>query len=199
MAKLTYEKVMEMFKETDRKFQEDREQMKAQMQVTDRKFKEDREQINAQMKETDRKIGELGNRFGELAEHLVRPGIVEKFNNIGFDFDRDAENFRIKDPKTHKTLVEVDIILENGDVLIAVEVKAKLTEEHVIDHIARMDFLRRYADSKGDKRKYCGAIASAITNDGPRNYALKAGFYVLEQSGDTIKMDIPEGFVPREW
>ena len=25
------------------------------------------------MKKTDRKIGELGNRFGELAEHLVLP------------------------------------------------------------------------------------------------------------------------------
>ena len=29
------------------------------------------------MEETDRKIGELGNRFGELAEHLVAPGIAE--------------------------------------------------------------------------------------------------------------------------
>ena len=188
MAEVTYEKVLEMFKENAQ-----------QMKENDRKAKEDMEQLRKQMKETDRIIGELGNRFGELAEHLVRPGIVEKFNNLGFNFDKDAENIRIKDPKTRKTLAEIDIFLENGEIVIAVEVKAKLSEQHVKDHIARMDFLRRYADSKGDKRKYRGAIASAITNEEPRNYALKAGFYVLEQSGDTIKLDIPEGFEPREW
>jgi hypothetical protein len=29
--------------------------------------------------------------------------------------------------------------------------------------------------------------------------ALEAGLYVLEQSGDTMKMDIPGGFIPKEW
>jgi len=28
---------------------------------------------------------------------------------------------------------------------------------------------------------------------------LEAGFYPLEQSGDTMKIDLPQGFVPREW
>ena len=56
----------------------------------------------AQMKETDRKISELGGRFGELAEHLVAPGIA-------------------------------------------------------------------------------------------------AGFYVIEQSGDTMRIDIQEDFIPKEW
>jgi hypothetical protein len=32
-----------------------------------------------------------------------------------------------------------------------------------------------------------------------KRYALKSGFYVIEQSGDTVKIDIPEGFKPREW
>ena len=61
------------------------------------------------------------------------------------------------------------------------------------------EILRRIADSKRDSRKYRGAIAGAIVKDEAREYALKAGLYVLEQSGDTMKLDIPEGFVPREW
>jgi hypothetical protein len=32
-----------------------------------------------------------------------------------------------------------------------------------------------------------------------RNYALKAGFYMIEQTGDTVKTDAPTGFKPREW
>jgi hypothetical protein len=62
-----------------------------------------------------------------------------------------------------------------------------------------MEFLRRNADSRGDSRKYRGAIAAAILTDQARGCALKAGFYVIEQSGDTMKLEIPEGFVPRDW
>jgi hypothetical protein len=29
----------------------------------------------------------LSNRFGELAEHLVAPGIKSRFNELGYRFD----------------------------------------------------------------------------------------------------------------
>jgi hypothetical protein len=28
---------------------------------------------------------------------------------------------------------------------------------------------------------------------------IEAGMYVIEQSGDTVRISIPEGFKPREW
>jgi hypothetical protein len=28
---------------------------------------------------------------------------------------------------------------------------------------------------------------------------LKAGLYVITQTGDTVKIDIPEGFTPKSW
>jgi hypothetical protein len=174
---LTFEKVWAMFQET----------------------RERQEETARQMKETYRKIGELGNRFGEIAEYMVAPGIMDKFNAIGFNFTRVSRNHEIKDPQTKKSLTEADIILENGDIVIVVEVKSKLQNEDVDDHLKRMNILRHLADSKGDSRKYCGAIAGVIVADATRNYALKAGFYVIEQSGDAMKLDIPEGFVPREW
>ena len=74
-----------------------------------------------------------------------------------------------------------------------------MDNDDVEDHLQRMDYLRRMADSKGDKRKYQGAMAVAMVSDQARKYALKAGLYVIVQSGDTMKLDIPEGFVPREW
>ena len=189
---LTYEKLMEMFKET-------REQQKE----TGLLMKETREQMNEtaqRMKETDRLIGNLGNRFGELSEHLVAHGIVKKFNAIGFDFAEISPGGReFKDPKTKQHLAEVDIILENSDIFIAIEVRLKLRKLDVDEHINRMEVLRRIADSKNDKRKYQGAIAAAITTTETKNYAHESGFYVLEQSGDTMKLDLPEGFTPRNW
>ena len=48
-------------------------------------------------------------------------------------------------------------------------------------------------------RKIHGAIAGAVFTKGVKKLTLEAGMYVLEQSGDTMKMDVPKGFVPREW
>ena len=173
---LTFEKVWTMFQETDRRFKE-----------TDRKFKE-----------TDRKIGELGNRFGELAEHLVIPSIKEKFNELDFTFEQVSQDIEISDAN-NKCIAEIDIMLENGDTVIAVEVKAKPLQKDVDDHVKRLDILRGRADKKNDTRKYQGAIAGAIMKNEVRDYAHKTGFYVIEQTGDTVRINIPEGFKPREW
>jgi hypothetical protein len=41
-----------------------------------------------------------------------------------------------------------------------------------------------------------GAIAGAIFDDEEREAAVKEGLYVIVQSGDTVKIDIPEDFKP---
>jgi hypothetical protein len=173
---LTFEKVWAMFQETDRRMKE-----------TDRR-----------MKETDRKIGELSNRFGELAEHLVAPSIKDKFNELRFTFEQMYQSLVISDSQG-RFLAEIDIMLENGDTVIAVEVKSKPLQKDIDDHIKRMEILRHRADARHDTRKFQGAIAGAIMKNEVRDYAHNAGFYVIEQTGDTVKINIPECFIPREW
>ena len=179
---LTFEKVWEMFQETDRRMKE-----------TDRRMKE----TDRQMKETDRQIGKLGNRFGELVEHLVAPSIMEKFNALNFNFENISQNHKIMEKG--QFLAEIDILLENGDTVIAVEVKSKPLQNDVDEHVTRMEILRRRADIRQDRRKFQGAIAGAIMNEPVRAYAHKTGFYVIEQTGDTVTINIPEGFTPRQW
>ena len=134
-----------------------------------------------------------------MVEHLVAPSIVEKFNELGFDFHRYGPNVRIKKPGTKDDLAEIDILLENGDTVIAVEVKAKAKQEDVKEHAERMQILREDANLRGDKRRHHGAIAVAIMDKSLRSYILKQGFYLIEQTGDTVRINIPEGFSPKEW
>jgi hypothetical protein len=181
---LTFEKVWAAL-------MENREQMKE----TDRKIKE----TDRQIKETSRIVGRLGNRFGEVAEHMVAPGIAKKFNAFGFHFNDISRNREFKDPATQKSLAEVDVLLENGEIVIAVEVKVKLEKNDVDEHRERMERLRRRADSRGDNRTYRGAVAATVLTDKMRDYALASGFYVIEQNGEAMKLEIPEGFVPRDW
>jgi hypothetical protein len=188
---LTFEKVWAMFQETGEQFKETDRRFKE----TDKRFKE----TDKKFKETERIIGKLGNRFGELVEHLVAPNIREKFNELGFCFTRTGTNIVITNPETKKADAEVDILLENGDIVVAAEVKAKPNDDDVNDHVQRMEILRRYADERQDKRRYQGAIAAAVISESARRYILKKGFYVIEQTGDTVRINVPPGFKAREW
>jgi hypothetical protein len=42
-------------------------------------------------------------------------------------------------------------------------------------------------------------VAGAIIHNNVKEYALKTGFYVISQSGDTMRIDVPEDFSPRAW
>jgi chromosome segregation ATPase len=185
----------EMGKETDRQMQETDRLVKEnarRMKETDRQMKE----TDRRMKETDRQIGKLGNRFGEMIEHMVMPNLLRKFRRLGFTF-MTARRAEIKGQRKN-VYAEVDAFLENGKKVMAVEVKAKPDINDINEHVKRMEKLRRYADSHHDRRAYLGAIAGMVFGEDEKNYALKEGFYVIEPSGDTFNIVIPKGR-PREW
>ncbi|MDR3161625.1 MAG: hypothetical protein LBU28_08440 [Spirochaetaceae bacterium] len=192
---LNFADVRTMFKElsqeTDRKIQE----LAESIRETDR-------QLRKSKKELDRQMGELGNRFGELAEHLVGPNIQAKFGVLGCHIDAVSRDFTIRDDED-QALAEIDLLLQSSDLVIAVEIKAKLLEKDVDAHIRRLEVLRRWADKTHDifvnARKIRGAVAAPIVSGEVRQYALNAGFYLILQTGDTVKIDVPPGFVPREW
>ena len=177
-------------KETDRQIKETSERQKE----TDRQIKE----TAKQMKKTDEKFGKLSNRFGELAEHLVVPNIKEKFNALGFTFVRASQNIEITD-LAGNCLAEVDILLENGSIVMVLEIKSKPSYDDVADHIKRMEIMRRDADARNDKRMLQGAVAGAIMTSEVRKHIQKNGFYAIEQTGDTVKINTPEGFKARQW
>ena len=187
------EKNTEAHEQAMRELREMRLQQRLQQQETDRLIKENARE----MKETTRRFGELGNRFGELAEHLVAPNIIEKFNSLGFAFEKVALNQRLIDP-SGKSYAEIDIILENDNMVMAVEVKSKPRKEDIDVHISRIEALRQKADPRVNKR-FLGAVAAAIMLDETRDYIYENGLYAIEQSGDTVKISNGEGFTPREW
>jgi hypothetical protein len=191
---LTFEKVWAAIQATN-------EQMKA----TNEQIKANGEQVKAaieQMKENDRqfnkRFGELTNRFGDMVEYMVLPNLLTKFEELGFTFTK-ANRTEIKD-KQHNIFMEIDALLEDGDKVMAVEIKTKPNIDDINDHIERMEKLRAYADLRGDRRRYFGAVAGVVFSDSEKMYALKKGFYVIEPSGDTFTIIEPRGnYHPREW
>jgi hypothetical protein len=46
---------------------------------------------------------------------------------------------------------------------------------------------------------FIGAVAGGIVPEELKPFAIKSGFFVIEQSGDTAVIPVGEGFVPRKW
>jgi hypothetical protein len=141
-----FEKVWSMFQET-------RQMMQESSRELDRRFKE-----------TDSKISRLGSRIGDMVEQLIAPNITEKFNKLGYTFNKVGPRVKYEDSQGHY-LAEVDLLLENGDTVLVVEVKTNLTTVDVKDHVERMEKLRRYGEEHGDKRTLMGAVGGAIAGD----------------------------------
>jgi hypothetical protein len=81
---------------------------------------------------------------------------------------------------------------------MAVEVKTQANIHDVRDHVERMEKLRQYFDAHEDRRKIYGALAAALLPENVRDFALKQGFYVIQQSGDTVTIEKPQD-EPRAW
>jgi hypothetical protein len=194
---LTFEKVWAALME----LREESKETDQRLKETDRLIRELREESKETgrlVRETSKSVGGLNNSFGELAEHLVAPNIKEKFNALGYHFKGLAENQRIENEQG-QIIAEIDILLENSGYIVAVEVKSKPKNADIDNFAKRLEVLRKYKDENNDKRRIRGAIAGAVFHDPVKNAALKAGFYVIEQTGDTVKINVPEEFNPKEW
>ena len=184
------QEVAERQKETDR-------QMKESAERLNREMKESAARLDRQMQETDRRLGKLGNRMGEVIEHMVAPNLREKFKDLGLNFPQANQNSDVAD-YDNNIFLEIDVKLENGDKVMLVEVKTNLTIKDVKDHIKRLKKMRVYADLHGDKRTFLGSVAGAVITANAKEYALGMGLFVIEPSGETFNIIPPNG-QPKEW
>ena|GEM_PF-282103 len=153
------------------------------------------------VKETSKQMGLMNNRYGEIVEHIVSPALVKKFRKLGFQFTKIYKNFQIWDENNNdRVIVEIDLILEDGDKVMLVEVKSKPTIEDIQDHIVRVKKVRVNADIKKDNRKFMAAIAGVIIKDNVKEYAFKNGLFVVEPSGKSFIVRAPKSpYEPGEW
>jgi hypothetical protein len=205
----TFETVWAALQETDRivketarrqeenaqQMRENAEQMKKTQQETNRQMKK----TDRQMKEFDKRFGDWTNRFGEVVEYMIAPNLREKFREKGLNFPTATSNYDVRD-YDNDMFFEIDVKLENGDKAMLVEIKTKLTTEDVKEHIKRLEKVRIHANLHGDKRTFLGTVAGVVMTPFVKEYALKQGFYVVEPSGETFNITVPQGnYSPKEW
>jgi hypothetical protein len=91
------------------------------------------------------------------------------------------------------------MLLVNGTIAMAVEAKTTMTRGDIDKHEKRLEILRCVPNSLFARRKLYGAMAAVTTSPKAREYAIEKGFFVIELSGGTVRINMPVGFKPKTW
>jgi uncharacterized membrane protein YqiK len=189
MAKIEADKKLheEEWRKRDDKFEKEMQEQKRK----DDKFEEKMENLS-------RRFGDLGNRMGDIVECLLMPNLKEKFDKYGFNFRASSRQIEIFEGK--RTVTDIDVLLHDGDCVMAIEVKTKPNVDTVERHIQRMDEICQHPFDFVINKKIYGAIACAVLDEDVKKVAFDAGFYVICQVGDNVNIvPPPEGFVAKYW
>ena len=208
--------LVEAQKETERRFQETDRILKEESLKTDRRFQETERIIKEQsleaeqrLKETDRRfqetdrqikqvnqqIGKLGNRLGEFVEWQVRPSAVRLFQQRGINVHELQSDVAVK---REDGGLEIDLLVVNDTEVVLVEVKSKLTQKDVDEHLQRLEKFKQLIPRYKNMRAL-GAVAAMVVTDEVANYAYNQGLFVLTQSGENMIILNTTDFQPKTW
>ena len=179
VGELSFEKVWLMFQETDKKFQD-----------TDKKMQD----TDKQIKELGKQIGGLGNKFGTFNEGLFMPSLVKML--IGkFNCRSEAPRYRFND---NGNSFEIDLLGISDTACYIIEIKSHLTNEAVRQLKEIIKYFRKYDDVSKSKKIY-GLICATDYNEKTSNHVIDNGFYFISTRDDIARLQVPEGFKPKEW
>ena len=137
----------------------------------------------------DKWIGYFGNSIGNIVEMVLIPGIKKKINDFGHSFNSLSPRKQFYNTNG-KTYAEVDLFLENGEEVMVVEVKTKMSVKEVERQIKRLELLRKNEAGSLKGKIIYSAVAGLQIDEDAREMALGLGMYVVEMVEDTKSVNV---------
>jgi hypothetical protein len=175
-------------REIDRRFQEQREE-------ADRRFQETERLLKEQSQRVDQQLGQLTNRLGEFVESQVRPAAVRLFQDRGIDVNEISSDVSLQKGQEG---IQIDILVVNTTQAIAIEVKSKLRQDDVDEHLERLGKFKRLLP-RYQGFNILGAVAAMVIPSDVASYAYRRGLFVIAQSGEDLVILNDETFKPKVW
>jgi hypothetical protein len=153
-------------------------------------------------KSLDDNFGGISRRLGKLTELVVVPKLRRDMNAQGHSFDRAELNKLIRGVigGRKEDIAEVDMLLLGPAEAMAVEIKTRLKDNHVKDHIERLQDLRDHEEDAGlQGKKLFGAMVGVVVDDEARKLAKNNGLYVVEIREEEGKLNIEKPETCRTW
>ena len=183
------------FQEMKERFAETERLLKEQSLESDRRFQETERLLKEQSQRVDKQLGKLGNRLGEFVEWQIHPAAVRLFKERGLDVHELYSGVSAQRPEGG---LEIDLLVVNNTEAVLIEVKSKLTQSDVDEHLERLEKFKRLMP-RYQNLKALGAVAGMVVPDDIALYAYRQGLFVLAQSGDNVIILNDPQFQPKAW
>jgi len=220
LQNLTLDDFYALFRESERQRQETERLLRQSLEISrqefdrskaefDRRMAESKEEFDRSKAEFDRRIAKteriaaqaneavnnLSSRWGRFVENLVAPAVLKLFQERGILVERTYQ--RMRAPRGKQNL-EIDIFAVNHDVAIVIEVKSRLTQDHVRKFIQTLEVFKTVFMEYTHHQLY-GAMAGIEIDGDVDKYAENQGLFILQQSGDSVCISTDRSFIPRTW
>ena len=181
------QEIWALFRKTDEQI----EKLILRQEDTDKKI----DRLSDEVGRVNKAVGDLGGKWGKFVEGMVKPGALRLFKERGIELTRTS----LRDDSTVAgRKMEIDIILSNGEYVVAISVKSTLGLDDVNEHIIDLSEFRKFFPEYAD-RTLIGAVAGIVIDEGVDRYAYRKGLFVIAQSGENVKLLNDEKFRPKEW
>ncbi len=186
---ITYESVLELIERQSVLFHRSLEESRKDFDI----------ELKKSRKDFDKKLGEITGTWGRFVAEMVQPKIIDMFRERGIAIEMSAQS--VKGFKDKQVFYEIDILLVDTDVAVAVEVKSTLTREDVVEHLERLDKIKQVAPKLFNLSgmQIYGAVAGMIVENKADKYAYQNGLFVLRQKGSIVEIMNDEKFQPKIW
>ena len=178
---LSFEKVWQMFQETNEMFRE-----------TDKKFQETDKIVQENAREIKKLEALFTTQWGKLMETLVEGDLVNLLKARGVDVRDTAQ--RVKG-NYKGTSYEFDIIARNGEEVVIVEVKTTLRIKDVRNFIKKLRKVKVWKPELKDNIIY-GAVAYLTAESSSDAMAANQGLFVIRATGNSASITNEKEFKP---
>ena len=179
-------------------------------------FRETDKRIGKLSRETDKKIDRMSakveevsktskiafdsvtaftGKWGRFVEGLIAPGTIAMFKERGIEVEKVYQRV-----KAHKdgNEIEIDILAINKEYAVLIEAKSSLSVEDVDEHLERLNAFKKFFPEYSD-RKVVGAVAGIVIEESADRFAYRQGFFVIGQTGETVRILNDRQFKPKVW
>jgi hypothetical protein len=188
---ITLDDIYALFRESEQRRKEYQQDFE-QRQRTYEKEIADLRQIVAQ---TNKQVAGLSSRWGEFVENLVKPAAAQLFREQGIDVHHTA--LRV-DAQDSQGSLEIDILVENTNEVVAIEVKSHLEVRDVKRFLQTLERFK-IAFPKYQDYKLYGAVAGIKIDERSDVFANQEGLFLIEPAGDSVIIANSQKVKPRIW
>jgi len=188
--------------ETEKALQKSREETEKVHRETEKALQELSAEVKRVTSNLENIYGGVSSRLGKITELIVVPKLRHNMNAQGHNFERAEPDALIRGVINGRKedIAQLDMLLSGPTEAMAVEVKSRLKESSVREHLGRLQGLRDHEVEAGIKgKKLFGAVVGVAIDEFARKVARENGLYIVEIHEEEGKLKVEKPETCRTW